>query len=166
MKSRAVRALSSHTPSGYTRLMVEYRFPRPAFTADVVAFTRVDGARSVLLIRRGNEPFAGQWALPGGFVDEGERPVDAARRELAEETGLHHQGMLDLVGVYGDPGRDPRGWTVSAAYRALLDTPVDVTGSDDAADARWFPLDALPPLAFDHDRIVADAVALGSTQRA
>lgn len=145
--------------------MVEYRFPRPALTADVVALAAIDGARSVLLIRRGNEPFAGQWALPGGFVDEGERPVDAARRELAEETGLHFGGVLDLVGVYGDPGRDPRGWTVSAAYRAVLEGPEDVAGADDAAEARWFPLDALPPLAFDHARIVVDAVAPGFMTR-
>jgi len=143
--------------------MVEYRFPRPALTADVVALAPLDGVRRVLLIRRGNEPFSGQWALPGGFVDEGERPIDAARRELAEETGLHFRGALDLVGVYGDPGRDPRGWTVSAAYRALLEAPVQVAGSDDAAEARWFPLDALPPLAFDHDRIVTDAVSPGAT---
>ncbi len=141
--------------------MVEYRFPRPAFTADIVAIARDAGGSRVLLIRRGNEPFAGRWALPGGFVDEGERPEDAARRELAEETGLRFDGPLDLVGVYGDPGRDPRGWTVSAAYRAMLDAPSAVEGGDDAAEARWFPLDALPPLAFDHDDIVADAIRPG-----
>lgn len=141
--------------------MVEYRFPRPALTADVVAFASVDDVCHVLLIRRGNEPFAGQWALPGGFVDEGERPEDAARRELAEETSLRFEGTLELVGVYGDPGRDPRGWTVSAAYRAVLDDQPAVVGSDDAAEARWFPLDDLPSLAFDHGHIIADAVALG-----
>lgn len=141
--------------------MVEYRFPRPAFTADVIALARDAGGSRVLLIRRGNEPFAGRWALPGGFVDEGERPEDAARRELAEETGLRFEGPLELVGVYGDPGRDPRGWTVSAAYRVVLDAPHDVAGGDDAAEARWFPLDALPPLAFDHDDIVADAIRPG-----
>ncbi|MBN2247814.1 MAG: NUDIX hydrolase [Coriobacteriia bacterium] len=146
--------------------MVEYRFPRPAFTADVVAFASVDGVLSVLVIRRGNEPFAGRWALPGGFVDEGERPEDAARRELAEETGLRFEGPLDLVGVYGDPGRDPRGWTVSAAYRAVLERPAEVAGADDAAEARWFALDALPSLAFDHDHIVADAVSPDIERRA
>lgn len=138
--------------------MVEYPYPRPAFTADAVVFARANGARHVLLVRRGNEPFAGRWALPGGFVDEGERPEDAARRELAEETGFQFTGALELVGVYGDPGRDPRGWTVSAAYRAMPDTLPDVAGGDDAVEARWFPLDGLPPLAFDHARIVEDAV--------
>lgn len=138
--------------------MVEYRFPRPAFTADVVALAPIDGVRSVLLIRRGSEPFAGRWALPGGFVDEGERPEDAARRELAEETGLMLDGALELVGVYGDPGRDPRGWTISAAYRVVLEGPAEVAGADDAAEARWFATHDLPPLAFDHDRIVADAL--------
>lgn len=139
--------------------MAHYRFPRPALTADIVA---VAGgvASSVLLIRRGNEPFAGQWALPGGFVDEGERPEDAARRELYEETGLRFEDTLTLVDIYGDPGRDPRGWTVSAAYLAVLEDPSEVVGGDDAADARWFPLGALPPLAFDHHRIVADALQL------
>lgn len=138
--------------------MVKYRFPRPAFTADAVAIARIDGGVSVLLVRRGNEPFAGSWALPGGFVEEGERPEDAARRELAEETGLAFSGVLALVGVYGDPGRDPRGWTVSAAYRAVLESPAVVAGADDAAEARWFAADDLPPLAFDHGRIVADAL--------
>lgn len=141
--------------------MVEYRYPRPAFTADIVALTSVDDVRHVLLIRRGNEPFAGRWALPGGFADEGERPEDAARRELAEETGLCFSGALELIGVYGDPGRDPRGWTVSAAYLALFDDRAGVVGGDDAVEARWFPFDALPSLAFDHGCIVADAVALG-----
>jgi len=75
---------------------------------------RPGGIDSVLLVRRGNEPFKDEWALPGGFVDESERPEDAGRRELAEETGLSYEGPLRLVGVYGDPGRDPRGWTVSA----------------------------------------------------
>ncbi|MBF4509272.1 MAG: NUDIX hydrolase [Aeromicrobium sp.] len=139
--------------------MHHYDFPRPAFTADVVALALDDGPR-VLLIRRGNPPFAGQWALPGGFVDEGERPEDAARRELAEETGLAHDGPLDLVGVYGEPGRDPRGWTVSAVYLAVLAHEVPVGGGDDAAEAGWFPADALPPLAFDHHVIVGDALAV------
>lgn len=138
--------------------MVEYRFPRPAFTADAVALARRHGGVFVLLIQRGNEPFSGRWALPGGFVDEGERPEDAARRELAEETGLVYDGALELVGVYGDPGRDPRGWTISAAYRAVLESPAEVAGADDAAEARWFAIHDLPPLAFDHDRIVADAL--------
>ena len=139
--------------------MPHYDFHRPALTADVVAIARAGDPR-VLLIRRGNPPFEGQWALPGGFVDEGERPEDAARRELAEETGLIHGGPLTIVGVYGEPGRDPRGWTVSAVYLAVLAAEAEVGGADDAAEARWFDARELPPLAFDHHLIVADALAM------
>ena len=134
-------------------------FPRPALTADVIA-VRPGEVDRVLLIRRGSEPFAGRWALPGGFVDAGETPEHAARRELAEETGLVYEGPLRIVGVYGEPGRDPRGWTVSAAYLALVPVESPVEGGDDAAEARWFLSDELPPLAFDHALIVADALAL------
>jgi 8-oxo-dGTP diphosphatase len=137
--------------------MPHYDFHRPALTADVVAIA-TDIGRRVLLIRRGHEPFAGQWALPGGFVDEWERPEDAARRELAEETGLVYDGTLDIVGVYGEPGRDPRGWTVSAVYLAVLPRAALVEGCDDAAEARWFAVGALPQLAFDHATVVADAL--------
>ena len=138
--------------------MPHYDFVRPALTADVAAIAPGTDCPSVLLIRRGNPPFAGQWALPGGFVDEWERPEDAARRELAEETGLRFDGPLAIVGVYGEPGRDPRGWTVSAVYLAVLDAVADVSGGDDAAEACWFPVCELPSLAFDHHLIVADAL--------
>lgn len=140
--------------------MPHYDFHRLALTADVAAIAPgADGPR-VLLIRRGNPPFQGQWALPGGFVDEGERPEDAARRELAEETGVRVSGPLHIVGVYGEPGRDPRGWTVSAVYLAILEAEVDVEADDDAAEARWFTVGDLPSLAFDHHLIVADARAV------
>lgn len=139
------------------------QYARPALTADVVVVRAGEPSR-VLLIRRGNEPFAGRWALPGGFVNEGERPEDAARRELAEETGLVFEGELTLVGVYGEPGRDPRGWTVSAAYLAIVAGEVRVSGSDDAAEARWFLADELPLLAFDHDVIVRDALSMRASR--
>jgi 8-oxo-dGTP diphosphatase len=139
--------------------MPDYDFTRPALTADVVAIA-TGGEPRVLLIRRGNPPFEGQWALPGGFVDEWEPPEDAARRELAEETGLAYDGTLTIVGVYGERGRDPRGWTVSAAYLAVLGDEAEVDGGDDAAEARWFPVSELPALGFDHDLIVADALAV------
>jgi len=145
--------------------MPHYDFHRPALTADVVAIAGTAAPR-VLLIRRGHDPFVGQWALPGGFVDEWERPEDAARRELAEETGLAYTGPLAIVGVYGEPGRDPRGWTVSAVYLALLEDEAAVDGGDDAAEAAWFGADALPPLAFDHQLIIADALALFGSGRA
>lgn len=135
---------------------------RPGLTADTVALREEASVLQVLLVQRGRPPFEGLWALPGGFVDAYEVPETAARRELAEETGLVLGADVPfaLVGVYGERGRDPRGWTVSVVFAAHV--PVDapaVTGADDAADARWFPVDALPqPLAFDHGVVVADAV--------
>jgi 8-oxo-dGTP diphosphatase len=138
-----------------------YEYPRPAFACDTVVFAGPCDARKVLLVLRGNEPFLGCWALPGGFIDEGERPVDAARRELAEETGLIWEGEMEPVAAFGDPGRDPRGWNVSAVYLADvgLETPI-VVGGDDAAEARWFFADDLPSkMAFDHAQIVALALS-------
>ena len=137
-----------------------YEYPRPAFTCDTVVFAGPCSARKVLLVLRGSEPHAGSWALPGGFVDEGERPVETARRELAEETGLIWEGPLVPVGAFGDPGRDPRGWTVTAVFLADigLETPM-VVGGDDAADASWYFADELPRnLAFDHADIIAAAL--------
>ncbi len=135
---------------------------RPALTADTVALREEAGGRQVLLVRRGRPPFPGSWALPGGFVDAYELPEAAARRELAEETGLVLGADVPfvLVGVYGERGRDPRGWTVSVVFAAkVLDGTPAVAGADDAADARWFPVGALPgPLAFDHDAVVKDAL--------
>lgn len=143
----------------YTRGMFTYQYPRPALTADVVALRDSAGVLEVLLICRRHDPFAGLWALPGGFVDEWELPEAAARRELAEETGIVWSGGLSLVGVFARAGRDPRGWTVACAYAALLDGPgPQLSPADDAADARWFPVVALPEVAFDHHEIVAAAL--------
>ncbi len=134
-------------------------YPRPMLTVDVaiIACTAGETPR-ILLIQRGNPPFLGSWALPGGFVEEGELVADAAPRELAEETGLR-PGGLELLGVYDTPGRDPRGWTVSVVYLAQVQSELAAVGADDASDARWFSPDALPELAFDHAVIVADAIA-------
>lgn len=140
--------------------MPTYDYPRPALTADIAVFRGPSGARELLLVRRGDDPFKGMWALPGGFVDEDEPLERAARRELAEETGLEPEGGFLLVGVYGDPGRDPRGWTVTVLYAVVL-APGEresVTGGDDAADAAWHPVGSLPPLAFDHALLAGDAM--------
>jgi 8-oxo-dGTP diphosphatase len=130
---------------------------RPMLTVDVAVLAGAGPA--LLLVQRASEPFAGDWALPGGFVEEGEVVRSAAPRELAEETGLRVDA-LQLVGVYDTPGRDPRGWTVSVVFLARLPDEQPVRGGDDAGDARWFQADALPALAFDHAAIVADALAL------
>jgi 8-oxo-dGTP diphosphatase len=127
----------------------------PALTADCVVF---DERGYVLLVRRANEPFKGAYALPGGFVDVGERVEDGARRELSEETGLH-VGELRLIGVYSDPGRDPRGHTCSVAYLARVGRAA-VTAGDDAAAAEWVPDWRREKLAFDHAQIIADAEKL------
>ncbi len=130
----------------------------PALTVDVVALAG-DPPSSVLLIERRHDPFAGSWALPGGFVEAGERVIAGAARELAEETGIE-AGGLELLGVYDTPGRDPRGPTVSVVYVLRTARELDAHGGDDAAQARWFALERLPSLAFDHALVVADAISL------
>ena len=129
----------------------------PALTTDCVVF---DERGYVLLIRRGNEPFKGSYALPGGFVDVGERVEDSCRRELSEETGLH-VGELRLIGVYSDPSRDPRGHTCSVAYLARVGR-AEVTAGDDSAAAEWVADWRREKLAFDHAQIIADAEKLSS----
>ncbi len=131
-----------------------YEYARPALTVDVAIVTREAQPR-VLLIRRKKEPFAGSWALPGGFVDANERLADAARRELVEETGVT---VADLEQLYtaGDPGRDPRGWTVTVAYLAqVAPDALKPVAADDADAVGWFALDELPSLAFDHAMLLA-----------
>ncbi|MEA2053695.1 MAG: NUDIX hydrolase [Candidatus Thermoplasmatota archaeon] len=120
----------------------------------------VDGVvikdKKILLIKRKNDPFKGRWALPGGFVEYGETVEEAVVREVKEETGLETT-VQSLLGVYSDPDRDPRGHTVSIAY--LLSVKKGLPkGGDDASDTKFFDLNALPPLAFDHAQIVRDAV--------
>ncbi len=124
----------------------------PALTVDGVLIE--DG--NILLIKRGREPFKGKWALPGGFVEYGERVEDAVIREFREETGLDTE-IIGLLGVYSDPNRDPRGHTVSIVY-LLRRKGGEIRGGDDAYEARFFPLDNLPEMAFDHEKIVRDAI--------
>ncbi len=141
--------------------MPSYEFPRPTVACDTAVLREAGDSLEVLLIRRGQDPYVGTWALPGGFVSEGETLEDAARRELLEETGLSPSGPLLLVGAYGDPGRDPRGWAVTVTY-AVLPSDADAghaVAGDDAAEAAWFPIESLPPLAFDHREIMDDVLA-------
>lgn len=139
--------------------MYTYKFPRPSLTVDVVAFTKHDDRLHVLLVKRANEPFAGKWALPGGYVDMDESLEAAARRELKEETGVK-DAQLEQLYAYGDPDRDPRERTITVAYFGLIPAAAlpSEDGGSDAEQARWFPEDELPELAFDHDQIVGDAL--------
>jgi 8-oxo-dGTP diphosphatase len=134
-----------------------YKYPRPALTTDCVVFSFVDETLSVLLIQRGNEPFKGKWAFPGGFVNMDETTEHGAARELEEETGLTDI-KLEQVYTFSEPNRDPRHRTVSVAYFALIKSKQKVWGGDDAAKAKWFPLKELPDLAFDHDEITRVAL--------
>jgi len=131
---------------------------RPYLTVDVVVVGQGERGRSVLLVQRAHPPFQERWALPGGFVEEWETTRRAAARELREETGLALTD-LQLLGVYDEPGRDPRGWNVSVVFTAVVPGEPTVRGGDDARAARFWPAAELPPLAFDHDQIIADALA-------
>ena len=135
-----------------------YKYPRPAVTADCVVITK-EAEPKVLLIQRGGEPFKGCWAFPGGFMNMDETTEQCAIRELEEETRLQVSNVI-LIGAYSKVDRDPRGRTISVAYLAIVDSPLDVTGQDDAAKAEWWPLSALPQLAFDHEEIMRDAIAV------
>ncbi len=129
-----------------------FRIRKPRVGVDVVI---LKGGR-VVLVRRGNPPFRGRFALPGGFLEPGETVEQGARREAREETRLRIV-LTGMVGVYSEPGRDPRGPVVTIAFRAR---PVSGTlrGGDDAAEAKWFPAERPPPLAFDHRKILRDAL--------
>jgi 8-oxo-dGTP diphosphatase len=183
--STTAMATSAKGPGTFT-----YEWPRPGLTVDVAVFapppaapTTAGGdspaasATRLLLIQRGQAPGAGRWALPGGFVEPDEHLDAAAARELAEETGLALGGegggggggggggagglaALRQVRAFGGPDRDPRGWTVTVAYAALVPpapAPPAVAGGDDAAAAQWWPVGDLPALAFDHAAIIAAA---------
>lgn len=135
-------------------------FPRPSVTADIALFTVRERTLQVLLVKRREWPFAGQWAVPGGFVRPEENLEHAARRELAEETGVLDV-LLEQLRVFSEPKRDPRTWVITVAFTALVasDT-LTLRAGTDAAEAAWFHVDSLPsPLAFDHEAILAYAVA-------
>ncbi len=138
-------------------------YPRIDVTVDVVALTPIDGVLQALVVRRGNPPFEGRWALPGGYLEVDEDLAPAAARELHEETGIAlHPDELTQLAAYGAPDRDPRNRTISVAHLAELDGAGTPAGGSDADDATWRPVAELleaGELAFDHGRILADGVA-------
>ena len=129
-----------------------YKYPHPAVTTDCVIFGFNGERLQVLLIERGIEPFKGRWAFPGGFLKMDETAEEGAKRELKEETGLEN-AYIQQLHTFSAPNRDPRERVITIAYYALVKIQ-EVKGGDDAASARWFPLDEIPPLAFDHDFIL------------
>lgn len=134
-----------------------YKYARPVLTADCVVFGLDNEDLKVLLIQRDLEPFAGQWALPGGFVAVGESVEETARRELEEETGLNGI-FLEQLYTFSDPDRDPREHVVTVAYFALVNlSEHTVKASTDARSAAWFEINDVPKLAFDHDLILKTA---------
>ena len=133
-----------------------YKYPHPAVTTDCVIFGFDGRELQVLLIERGIEPFKGKWAFPGGFLNMDETAGEGALRELKEETGLEN-AYIEQFNTYSDPGRDPRERVITIAHYALVRIQ-EVKGGDDAAKAQWFPIDEVPQLAFDHDKILRDAM--------
>lgn len=135
-----------------------YEYPRPALTVDCAVFVVESNQLQVLLIERSSDPFAGQWALPGGFVDMDEPVEQAALRELQEETGLD-KIFLEQLYTFSDVDRDPRGRVISVAYYGLVKlTGQTIKAASDAAKVEWFPVNKLPELAFDHDKILTMAL--------
>ena len=129
-----------------------YKYPHPAVTTDCVIFGFNGERLQVLLIERGIEPYKGHWAFPGGFLKMDETAEEGAKRELKEETGLA-DAYIQQLHTFSNPDRDPRERVITIAYYALVKIQ-EVKGGDDAASARWFPLDEIPSLAFDHDYIL------------
>ena len=137
------------------KLKYHYEYPHPSVTTDCVIFG-FDGTKlKILLVQRGIEPYKGRWALPGGFLRMDETALQGAKRELEEETGLK-DAYIHQFHTFTDPNRDPRERVITIAYYALVRIS-EVRGGDDAAKAEWWNLDDIPPLAFDHDRILSQA---------
>jgi len=140
--------------------MYSYKYPRAALTVDALVFVKENQSVWVLLIERGREPFKGKWALPGGFIDMDETLEDACKRELLEETGLQVNKMKQFK-TFDSIDRDPRHRTISVVFSVKITEKSTVTGSDDAAWAKWFLLSDLPELAYDHGQIISEFFATG-----
>lgn len=148
--------LSAPAPERIIPLPYTYKYPHMAVTVDVVLFAK-GSTPAVLLIQRAREPFKGCWALQGGFVDMDETAIDAAKRELQEETGL--SGIdLKFLSYFDAIGRDPRERNLALAFCGVVERRLKVQAGDDASGAKWHSLTALPDLAFDHDLILKTAI--------
>ena len=140
---------------GYT-----YNYPRPAVTTDCLVFTRPKKKNHLLLIQRDQAPFKGMWALPGGFVEIEEDITNGAYRELEEETGIRNI-ILYQFKTFGEVNRDPRGRTISIVYYGIVHPEeTSLQAGSDAKSARWFTIDNLPELAFDHNKIINEAIEI------
>jgi 8-oxo-dGTP diphosphatase len=136
-----------------------YDWPRPMVSVDAVVFAFFKNKAKLLLVNRGNEPFKGKWALPGGFVEIGEELEEAVARELAEETGLVNVA-LEQMRTYGNVGRDPRGRMITITFMGIATEGLNkIKAGDDAAEARWFDIEKLPKdMAFDHNEVAKFAM--------
>jgi 8-oxo-dGTP diphosphatase len=142
-----------------------YEYPMPAVTVDAVVYRKTGLSDEILLIKRLNEPFKGQWALPGGFIEIDEELDDAVTRELQEETGIIHDSLKQLFTV-GTVGRDPRYRTISVIYFGWYDdNKMQARAGDDASDVQWFDLNKLPSLAFDHLDVIKKVQDIISKER-
>lgn len=136
-----------------------YEYFRPMVTTDIIVINKFECNNNILLIKRLNNPYKDYWALPGGFVDENESLLDAAKRELKEETSIDNLELKQFK-AYGDKNRDPRGHCVSIVFYGInKNNKIKTKAGDDAKEAKWFNLDHLPKLAFDHDEIILEAKA-------
>jgi 8-oxo-dGTP diphosphatase len=137
-----------------------YEWPRPMVTVDAAVFSTGGPKPQVLLIKRAREPNKGLWAFPGGFLEIDEELIDGAARELNEETGL--TGIeLKQMHTFGTIGRDPRGRIITVVYTGAIKQPREVSAGDDAEEAKWFDIDELPEMAFDHEVVAKAAIAHG-----
>lgn len=132
-----------------------YKYPRPAVCVDIIVIYKKEKLNFVLLIKRKNSPFKNKWALPGGFVEMNETLEESAIRELYEETTIKCKTLKQFA-AYGNPGRDPRGRTVSIVYYCFLNKKIKPTASDDASEAQWVSFDKIPETAFDHEIILKE----------
>ena len=132
--------------------MYTYQYPRPSVTVDCILVSKNN---SVLLIQRGSEPFKDKWAIPGGFIEMNESLETSCHRELEEETGIKVFKLTQFK-TYGAVDRDPRGRTISVVFYSFMDEEAVARAGDDATNAKWFQLDKLPELAFDHQQIIEE----------